>query len=491
MSEKKEIYHHLSQTLMKSKRALLLALGMLAFLAAVIFPSKPAFPQSAPTVKTVFVIVMGNQNLSNFNTSNAPYIMGTLVPSGALAAQYYNPLANHPSEPNYVWLEAGDNQGLTTENDPSPSNSTATIQHLATYLTSAGLSWRGYAENISGSDCPLVTNANTLDPAGSFLNYYAPHLPFLFFQDVTNNESPTSSTCISHIRPYSQLATDLANGTVAQYNFITPNGMDDTFDADIPTGDAWLSQNVPAILNSDAYKNNGALFITFDQAASGDGPIPMIVLSPLGKVNYTNSIHYDHSSTLLTMQEIFGVGPCLRNACSAADLSDLFQPNVIPKLPGVTISPATATLSQSQTQQFSATVSGTSNTAVNWTVAPTGLGTITDTGLYTAPITIPSTETALVTATSQANPTESASATITLQADSISASLKSKALSNSTNAISGTNSISGTISPPASGKGATVALGGATPVLVQSTRRAGATATALCWVRRNGASFRT
>jgi len=50
----------------------------------------------------------------------------------------------------------------------------------------------------------------------------------------------------------------------------------------------------------------------------------MIVLSPLVKVNYANSIYYTHSSTLRTMQEIFGVRPFLRDAVSATDLSDLF-----------------------------------------------------------------------------------------------------------------------------------------------------------------------
>jgi hypothetical protein len=50
----------------------------------------------------------------------------------------------------------------------------------------------------------------------------------------------------------------------------------------------------------------------------------MIVVSPLVKVNYSNSIHYTHSSTLRTMQEIFGVRPFLRDAANATDLSDLF-----------------------------------------------------------------------------------------------------------------------------------------------------------------------
>jgi hypothetical protein len=63
----------------------------------------------------------------------------------------------------------------------------------------------------------------------------------------------------------------------------------------------------------------------WDEAAKGDGPIGMIVLSPFAKGNgYQNSIHYTHGSTLRTMQEIFGVIPLLGDAANEADLSDLF-----------------------------------------------------------------------------------------------------------------------------------------------------------------------
>jgi hypothetical protein len=51
----------------------------------------------------------------------------------------------------------------------------------------------------------------------------------------------------------------------------------------------------------------------------------MIVLSPLAKGNgYHNAMAYTHSSTLKSMQEIFGVMPFLRDAANATDLSDLF-----------------------------------------------------------------------------------------------------------------------------------------------------------------------
>ncbi len=63
----------------------------------------------------------------------------------------------------------------------------------------------------------------------------------------------------------------------------------------------------------------------WDEGASGDGPIGMIVVSPKAKGGgYANTIAYDHSSTLRTIEEIFGVTPMLGDAANATDLSDLF-----------------------------------------------------------------------------------------------------------------------------------------------------------------------
>ena len=75
----------------------------------------------------------------------------------------------------------------------------------------------------------------------------------------------------------------------------------------------------------------------------------------------------------------------------------------------VTVSPSSASLSASQTQQFTATVGNTVNTAVSWSIAPT-VGSISSTGLYTAPATVGAQQTVTVTATSVADPGKSASA---------------------------------------------------------------------------------
>jgi RHS repeat-associated protein len=80
----------------------------------------------------------------------------------------------------------------------------------------------------------------------------------------------------------------------------------------------------------------------------------------------------------------------------------------------ITVSPTTATLSANQTEQFTATVSNTGNTAVAWAISPVSVGTISASGLYTAPASISGQQTVTVTATSQADTTKAASATVSL-----------------------------------------------------------------------------
>jgi len=274
----------------------------------------------AAHVQTVFVILMENANWRDVRgSSNAPYL-NSLLPAAAHAEQYFNPPGLHPSEPNYLWLEAGQSFGVTDDGPPSVHHQSST-QHLVTLLDNAGISWKSYQEDIVGNACPLNGVAN-----------YAPkHNPMVFFDDVTDTIDPQSPTCIAHNRPYTELATDLQNGTVARYNFITPNQCNDMHTICAPQsnqikqGDDWLSTAIPAIQSSIAYQNNGVILITWDEGElNSDGPIGMIVLSPFAKVGYSNAIHYTHSSTLRSLQEIFSVTPLLGGAATATDLSDLF-----------------------------------------------------------------------------------------------------------------------------------------------------------------------
>ena len=107
-------------------------------------------------------------------------------------------------------------------------------------------------------------------------------------------------------------------------------------------------------------------------------------------------------------------------ATSAADptRSGTASVAIVPPV-GVTISPTTANVAVLGNQQFLATVSGSSNTAVTWSVSGSGCtgaacGKVTSNGFYTAPATVPSPANITVTVTSVADPTKFNTATVTI-----------------------------------------------------------------------------
>jgi phosphatidylinositol-3-phosphatase len=377
---------------------------------------------SAQEVKTVFVISMENHNWTQpanqftggiqqiYQNPNAPFInslvdgTATLVINGAevnisqnvaFATAYHNVLSTpsgnnadiHPSEPNYIWQEAGSNFGVLNDNDPYTGGTNQnTNLHLSNLLTQAGKTWKSYQEDIdltanSASQLtnvvlpqfdwtvPLTSFSGIFAPGTSNqfngsnqYNYAAKHNPQVFFTDTNGGNNATPSNPLSsHYAPLQQLFTDLANNTVADYNWITPDQFNDmhttlsagykglTGDpAKILQGDDFLRQVVPVIMASAAYKNHGVIVIWFDESES-DGvagdleddfnhTIPEIIISDRAHKNvggkpYASSVNYTHSSDLRTWLNIFHVGPYLADAANANDLSDLFQPGAVPKKP--------------------------------------------------------------------------------------------------------------------------------------------------------------
>ncbi len=280
-------------------------------------------------IQTVFVIMMENHSWDTIDGSDKAVFIKSLLPLGGHAEQYSTPPANHPSEPNYIWLESGGTLGITTD-DPPGTNHKPDKDHLVTLLDKAGIGWKAYVEEIDGKSCPLTDSGK----------YVTRHTPMLFFDDVTDGNSSTSANCIAHVRPYAELAADLTANKVARYNFITPNLCNDmhglslscgtaNFD-EIGAGDDWLKAEVPKILASDAYKKNGVLFIAWDEgdesvvSGASDGPLPFIVLSPKAKAGFASKTKLTHSSLLRSVQEIFGVTPLLRDAQNATNLGEFF-----------------------------------------------------------------------------------------------------------------------------------------------------------------------
>jgi hypothetical protein len=364
-------------------------------------------PSINPIIGDVFVIDMENHNLTQpssvtspaqlQNNQAAPYLNSLMTPGNPNAAQtswaskYYNVMFNdpsvsiHPSEPNYVWQEAG-LAGPLNDADPYPSNIVNT-PNLSALLQNAGISWKSYQEDID-----MVPNSGSVNQPGAnsltstvapqdqwtvplkrfsgtspdYTNAYygahqydfAPKHDGSLFFTATNGSTTTpnfdpSNPEAKYYAPLQQLQTDLTNNTVARYNVITPNQFNDmhsslntdftyagqtwahnTDQQAIAIGDHFLSQFVPMLMATQEYKNNGVIVIWFDETEKGnttDFTLPEIVISPLAKGNaFNSSVTYTHSSDLKSMQELFGVsapgGGFLgdANTVGTNDLSDMF-----------------------------------------------------------------------------------------------------------------------------------------------------------------------
>ena len=276
------------------------------------------------SIQTVWIVMMENTDWSTFpDNSDAPYI-NSLLPRFAHAENYRS--FNHPSLPNYITLEAGDDLGL---NDgswlPGSAHSQSTTDHLTTYLKNKGISWRAYSENLPGD--------GTILPLFDGPGYSLDHNPFVYFYDITGNPPATNSSYgIAHLRPLeTEFARDLTNNNVASYNFIVPNDYDQgekttpPLNNKVRQADTWLAREIPGIMASRAYTNGGVIFILWDEGvSSANNPSGLIVVSSLARAGYSNSVAYTHASMVRTVQEIFGLSPWLRQAATASNLSDLF-----------------------------------------------------------------------------------------------------------------------------------------------------------------------
>ncbi len=271
----------------------------------------PSSTPGASTIQHVFLVVMENHSYSQvWNTSASPYIT-SLGNSFAYATNYHAVI--HPSLPNYLSLYGGDNYGITTDCNPS-SSCHVTATNLADNLEAKGLTWKGYMESMP-APCTLTTSAD-----------YAPkHNPFVYFDDIRNN----AARCASHDVPYTALATDLASAaTTPNFSFITPNLCNDMHNCSVATGDTWLKNNLPAILNSPACTTDKCLLIlTWDE--DDNGPNNQVLTIFAGSAAKTggvaSNVNYTHFSLLRTIEDIFGLPTQTSNDAAASPMSDMLK----------------------------------------------------------------------------------------------------------------------------------------------------------------------
>jgi phosphatidylinositol-3-phosphatase len=325
----------------------LVALGAVA--AALVLAGGTAASQPRNDVKNyqhVFVIMMENTGYQALvGNPNAPWINQAIAKYG-VATNYYG--VTHPSQPNYIAATSGAKNGVNDDNDI-----TIDVPNIVDQLESHGKTWKGYMQSYS------LCNGNPLAHACGNQLYERKHNPFITYQDVQTNPSR-----VAKIVDFSQFATDLANNTVPDYSWISPDqcndmhgrgggGASDPCDFShvqslIRTGDTFLANTVGAIQASPAWNGNSVIFITWDEsdftgsptdfgfgdtrgccdANPGGGHVLTLVISHSDHRARSSSVAYNHYSMLRTIEDGWRLG-CLANTCDTANvpaMSDLVGP---------------------------------------------------------------------------------------------------------------------------------------------------------------------
>lgn len=333
-----------------------------------------------PHMDHVFVIMMENTSYTDLlspSNQNTTFIQ-SLATTYGLETDYYG--VTHTSLPNYVAVTSGSTWGSNADDEAQADQGYFNHLNLVDQLEQRGVSWKGYMESMPSvgytgdyGDCtndPTCTNNDT-----STALYVRKHNPFMQYPDIINNPQRSDN-----VVPLTQLTTDLRDGNVPQFAWITPNICSDMHGGapecpypSSPTdpaqatlyrdGDTFLNTWVTAIMKSPAWTGNSAIFVMWDEGGYedsspygptddsgccdspvipsaapdpatgsggdlvggtlyGGGHVPMIVIARNGARGTADSAPTNHYSLLQTIEQNWDL-PFLGNASDTVQVQSL------------------------------------------------------------------------------------------------------------------------------------------------------------------------
>ncbi|HLY28557.1 MAG TPA: alkaline phosphatase family protein, partial [Aggregatilineales bacterium] len=287
-----------------------------------------------PRSRHVWIITEENHSYENAAAS-MPYLM-SLASQYGLATQSY--ADTHNSLSTLMHLTAGETITLD-------DNTTLffDVDNIVRQLMIHGLTWRSYQESIPHAGFEGI----------AAYPYVKRHDPLAYFSDTN-----TSSEALNAVPYPANIATDMG----ANYNYVTPNLLDDAHDGTMQAADNWLRTHIPAILARPEFQpgGDGIMIVTFDEGNLGSdnrcsatvmqgcgGHILTVVIGPQVKRGFKSAHWYNHESVLKTACVALGITSCPGLANAAAPMDDFFGNNalhvqILSPLPGpnVITSPA-------------------------------------------------------------------------------------------------------------------------------------------------------
>jgi hypothetical protein len=291
-------------------------------LLSVLFLTAAASAQNIPRSSHVWIITEENHSYEYVvGSSQMPYY-NQLIAQYGLATQFYSD--QHSSLPALMWFVAG--APIETDND------TVSCKHdddnILRELLRRGYRWRSYQENMPYAGFQGLYG-------GEHNTYFRRHNPLIDFSDACPGTGQDTNSV-----PYSQMATDFADGETVNYAYITPNVAEDAHNGSLEAADQWLQANVPSILARPEFSpgGDGILFIVWDEGSPHidnrcsatvrqgcGGRTATLVIGPRVKPGYRSTVTYHNENILATVCAAMGLSTCPGGAQNADPMADFFN----------------------------------------------------------------------------------------------------------------------------------------------------------------------
>ncbi len=261
-----------------------------------------------PTPDHIVILILENHGYSEIiGSSYGPHI-------NALANDLHSALftksyaIEHPSQPNYLDLYAGCNQGVV--DDAIPTTLPFTTANLGRQLLDVGKTFITYSE-----DLPSVGYNG-----GSSGNYFRKHNPAANWMGSGVNQIPPTTN-----QPMTAFPTDFTQLPTVSY--VVPNQKNDMHDGSYPANlticDTWVYNNLNNYIEW-ATTHNSLFILTFDEDdLSGGNQIATIFTGQMVKPGkYSETIN--HYTLLCTIEDMYGL-PHACKASTATPISDCWS----------------------------------------------------------------------------------------------------------------------------------------------------------------------
>ncbi len=249
------------------------ALAPVAALGAVALSAGPLGAQTLPRYDHIVIVIDENKNDTEIRGSAmAPYINNVLIPNSADFTHFV--AETHPSQPNYLHLFSGSNQGVLQDGLPgSPAEPGTALNpppfhtpNLGRELLNAGRTFATFSESLPSTGFTGETFTN--NPA---LNEYVrKHNPAVNWQDdtATTASNPWALPSSTNLA-FSAFGTTPADfARLPAVSIVVPNEQNDMHDGTIQQGDDWLKNNIEPY-RQWALAHNSLLVFTFDESDLG------------------------------------------------------------------------------------------------------------------------------------------------------------------------------------------------------------------------------